>query len=74
MNKNYPTIALGTWSWGKGMDGATKCLETILSTFTKECRREDVLISTKFTPQIADEMAAEETGVDTRGSWEMPMI
>ena len=56
------------------MDGATKCLETILSTFTKECRREDVLISTKFTPQIADEMAAEETGIDTRGSWEMPMI
>ena len=21
MNKNYPTIALGTWSWGKGMAG-----------------------------------------------------
>ena len=48
--------------------------ETILSSFTKGCKREDVLISTKFTPQIADEMAAEETGVDTRGSWEMPMI
>ena len=33
--------------------------ETILSSFTKECRREDVLISTKFTPQIADETAAD---------------
>ena len=32
--------------------------ETILSSFTKGCKREDVLISTKFTPQIADETAA----------------
>ena len=27
--------------------------ETLLSTFTRACKREDVLISTKFTPQIA---------------------
>lgn len=27
--------------------------ETVLSAFTKNCKREDVLISTKFTPQIA---------------------
>lgn len=27
--------------------------ETVLSAFTKTCKREDVLISTKFTPQIA---------------------
>ena len=27
--------------------------ETVLSTFTKNCKREDVFISTKFTPQIA---------------------
>lgn len=27
--------------------------ETMLSAFTKTCKREDVLISTKFTPQIA---------------------
>ena len=33
--------------------------ETILSSFSKECKREDVLISTKFTPQIADETAAD---------------
>lgn len=31
--------------------------ETLLSTFTKNCKREDVLISTKFTPQIAGESA-----------------
>ena len=33
--------------------------ETILSSFTKECKRKDMLISTKFTPQIADETAAD---------------
>lgn len=94
MNKNYPTIALGTWSWGKGMAGGDQVFgnnvgtdelrpvfdeamknglnlwdsavvygmgasETILSSFTKGCKREDVLISTKFTPQIADETAAD---------------
>jgi len=31
--------------------------ETVLSTFTKNCKREEVFISTKFTPQIADETA-----------------
>jgi len=31
--------------------------ETVLSTFTKTCKREEVFISTKFTPQIADETA-----------------
>ncbi len=29
--------------------------ESILAAFTKECNREDVLISTKFTPQIASD-------------------
>ena len=33
--------------------------ESILAAFTKKCRREDVYISTKFTPQIADESAAD---------------
>ena len=33
--------------------------ESILSSFTKGCKREDVLISTKFTPQIDDETAAD---------------
>lgn len=91
MNKNnYPSIALGTWSWGKGMAGGDQVFgnnvgveelrpvfdeamknglnlwdsavvygmgasENILASFTKGCKREDVLISTKFTPQIADE-------------------
>ena len=92
--KKQPSIALGTWSWGKGMAGGDQVFgnnvgvaelrpvfeeamknglnlwdsavvygmgdsETILSAFTKECRREDVLISTKFTPQIADGTAAD---------------
>ena len=56
--KDYPTIALGTWSWGKGMAGMGDS-ETILSSFTKGCKREDMLIFTKFTPQIADETAAD---------------
>ncbi len=90
--KEQPSIALGTWSWGKGMAGGDQVFgnnvgvnelrpvfdeamksglnlwdsavvygmgdsENILSSFTKECKREDVLISTKFTPQIADETA-----------------
>lgn len=85
--KNYPKIALGTWSWGTGMVGGDQVFgnhlkgddlkevfevamknglnlwdtatvyamgdsENILGSFTKECR-EDVIISTKFTPQIA---------------------
>ena len=92
--KKQPSIALGTWSWGKGMAGGDQVFgnnvgvaelrpvfeeamknglnlwdsavvygmgdsETILSSFTKGCRREDVLISTKFTPQIADGTAAD---------------
>ena len=91
--KKQPSIALGTWSWGKGMAGGDQVFgnnvgmeelrpvfdeamknglklwdsavvygmgdsESILSSFTKGCKREDVLISTKFTPQIADETAA----------------
>ena len=36
-----------------GMGGA----ESVLAAFTKECNREDVLISTKFTPQIAGDSA-----------------
>ena len=92
--KKQPSIALGTWSWGKGMAGGDQVFgnnvgvaelrpvfdeamknglnlcdsamvygmgdsESILSSFTKGCKREDVLISTKFTPQIADETVAD---------------
>lgn len=31
--------------------------EGVLAAFTKNCNRDEVLISTKFTPQIADESA-----------------
>ena len=42
--------------------------ETILSSFTKGCKREDVLISTKFTPQIADGEAADPVAAMCEGS------
>lgn len=86
--KKYPTIALGTWSWGMGAAGGDQVFgnhleaealkpvfeeamknglnlwdtatvygmgasEEILGTFTKQYNREEVIISTKFTPQIA---------------------
>ncbi len=86
----FPSIALGTWSWGTGAVGGDQVFgnnlgveklkpvfdeamagglnlwdsavvygmgasESILAAFTKERNREDVLISTKFTPQIADD-------------------
>lgn len=86
--KKYPTIALGTWSWGTGTAGGDQVFgnhleaedlkpvfeeamkngmnlwdtatvygmgasEEILGTFTKQYNREEVIISTKFTPQIA---------------------
>ena len=66
--------------------------ERILGTLVKESgianplqRREDVEISTKFTPQIAEiyensvekmarlEALADATGIDTRGGWEHSM-
>ncbi len=88
MEKNYPKIAFGTWSWGVGSAGGDEIFgnrlgvkelrpvfdaamkrgfplwdsavvygmgdsEKILGTFTREYPREDVIISTKFTPQIA---------------------
>ena len=88
--KNYPKIALGTWSWGTGAAGGDQVFgnnlsavdlkpvfdaamnnglnlwdtatvygmgasEDILAGFVKQCPREQVLISTKFTPQIASD-------------------
>ena len=88
MEKKYPKIAFGTWSWGVGAAGGDQIFgnhlgvkelrpvfdaamkrgfnlwdsavvygmgdsEKILGTFTREYPREDVIISTKFTPQIA---------------------
>lgn len=101
--EKQPLIALGTWSWGKGMAGGDQVFgnnvgeeelrpvfdeamknglnlwdsavvygmgasETILSSFTKEYKREDVLISTKFTPQIADETTADPVAAMCEGS------
>lgn len=86
--KNFPKIALGTWSWGVGAAGGDQVFgnhlgeadlkavfdtamkeglnlwdtatvygmgasEDILGAFAKTYPREDVLLSTKFTPQIA---------------------
>lgn len=88
MNKKFPKIALGTWSWGAGMAGGDQVFgnhlstqqlkevfdaairgglnfwdsaavyalgesENILGSFTSQLDREEVIISTKFTPQIA---------------------
>lgn len=87
-NKNYPSVALGTWSWGAGMMGGNQVFgnsltsqqlkyvfetaselglnlwdtatvygmgasENILSEFVKQSNREELILSTKFTPQIA---------------------
>lgn len=87
-NKNFPKIALGTWSWGVGAVGGDEVFgnhlgeselkavfdaamheglnlwdtatvygmgasEDILGVFSKTYPREDVILSTKFTPQIA---------------------
>lgn len=88
MKKNFPPVALGTWSWGSGMVGGDQVFgnhisnkqlsevfdaaiksglnlwdsatayamgesENILGSFTSRLNREDIIISTKFTPQIA---------------------
>lgn len=88
MEKKYPKIAFGTWSWGVGAAGGDQIFgnhlgvkelrpvfdaamkhgfnlwdsavvygmgdsENILGTFTRDYPRGDVIISTKFTPQIA---------------------
>jgi len=66
-------MAIGLNRWNSAVVYGMGASETVLSTFTKNCKWEEVFISTKFTPQIADE-SAENPGVDTRGSWEMPMI
>lgn len=42
IQKKMPAVALGTWSWGTGV-------------FARTCRREEIILSTKFTPQIAQE-------------------
>lgn len=89
MEKKYPKIAFGTWSWGVGSTGGDQIFgnhlgvkelrpvfdaamkhgfnlwdsatvygmgdsENVLGAFTKEYPRENVIISTKFTPQIAN--------------------
>ena len=46
-------MANGLNLWDTALVYGMGASETLLSTFTKKCNREDVLISTKFTPQIA---------------------
>lgn len=91
-NKNFPKIALGTWSWGVGAAGGDQVFgnhldesdlkevfdtamreglnlwdtatvygmgasEDILGVFAQTYPRENVILSTKFTPQIAGDDA-----------------
>ncbi len=46
-------MANGLNLWDSAVVYGMGASETVLSTFTRDCKREDVLISTKFTPQIA---------------------
>lgn len=46
-------MANGLNLWDSAVVYGMGASETLLSIFTKNCKREDVLISTKFTPQIA---------------------
>ena len=46
-------MANGLNLWDSAVVYGMGVSETVLSTFTKNCKREDVFISTKFTPQIA---------------------
>jgi len=90
--KEYPKIALGTWSWGAGVAGGDQVFgnnldiehlkpvfdaamqagltlwdtaavygmgssETILGTLAKPYQRGELILSTKFTPQIANSSA-----------------
>lgn len=48
-------MANGLNLWDTAVVYGMGASETVLSAFTKSCKREDVLISTKFTPQIARE-------------------
>lgn len=46
-------MASGLNLWDSAVVYGMGASETVLAAFTKNCKREDVLISTKFTPQIA---------------------
>lgn len=50
-------MANGLNLWDTAVVYGMGASETVLSSFTKNCNREDVLISTKFTPQIAGDSA-----------------
>ncbi|WP_298614186.1 aldo/keto reductase [uncultured Odoribacter sp.] len=50
-------MANGLNLWDTAVVYGMGASETVLSSFTKNCKREEVLISTKFTPQIAGDSA-----------------
>lgn len=58
-NKNFPKIALGTWSLGTGATGGDQVLDKGI--FSKTYPHENVILSIKFTPQIAGKVG--EIGV-----------
>jgi len=66
-------MANGLNLWDTAVVYGMGASETVLSNFTKNSKREVVFISTKFTPQIADE-TTENTVAGTSGSWENTMI
>lgn len=50
-------MAKGLNLWDSAVVYGMGSSEMTLASFTKECRREDIFISTKFTPQIASDSA-----------------
>ncbi|WP_106830045.1 aldo/keto reductase [Parabacteroides pacaensis] len=48
-------MASGLNLWDSAVVYGMGASENVLAAFTKACKREEVLISTKFTPQIADD-------------------
>jgi len=63
--KNKPYIVSGTWSWGTGAVGDDQVFGNNLD--VEE-------LNPVFDEARILEDTAENTGVDTRGSWENPMI
>jgi len=88
--KNKPSIVLGTWSWGSGAVGGDQVFGNHVGTEDLKPVFDEVMANglNRWDSAVmygmgvvltADEErmledTAENTGVDTRGSWENPMI
>lgn len=60
--------ANGLCMWDSAVVYGMGASEGILASFTRQCDREDVFLSTKFTPQIADEEEADPVAAMCEGS------